>query len=447
MAEIYPIEKNIKSVKERIENAGFPDIVKRKIMEFVQILTEGSCIKEHRQYYYYERLLILCEAFGERILDSKGHVNPNRNDVLEVIRDLREKVTVRGTQYSPSTISDFKKTLKKFVKYCRENEEKEEDRELPGFWKDIHSQKINSRYSSADQMISYEELRLLVESSKNPRDKALFSLLWDSGIRASELLKLKVKDFERSTDGLYAILNIQEGSKNHKQRSVVLTGDSVILVSEYIDYLKGLLKDSFRTEGYLFVGIGKENFNRNLTYADLRTMIQKVRVRSGLKKQITPHLFRHSAATRMGVDVPIQVFTKQMGWSSNKMADNYVHLSNKDQIKAILKSSGIPVTEEELEKPLSEVNRKCPRCHTVNMGSSRFCSNCGSPMKQSDFIKIEEERNTVLETLRNTNMISSELMATMDSLPEDSKTDILASILLRFEKDGTLNKLKKILKE
>ena len=81
------------------------------------------------------------------------------------------------------------------------------------------------------------------------------------------------------------------------------------------------------------------------------------------------------------------------------------------------------------------------------MGSSRFCSNCGSPMKQSDFIKIEEERNTVLETLRNTNMISSELMATMDSLPEDSKTDILASILLRFEKDGTLNKLKKILKE
>jgi site-specific recombinase XerD len=430
MEPIYNVKGNIESVKKRLKNSTLPENVKDKIFEFVDVLREGSGIKEHRQFFYYERLIILSEVLGEKIL------NPSKQDVIKAIAELRDRITIRHTAYSPSTISDFKKVLKKFVKYVN-------DGELPKFWNDIHAEKIGSRYNRPEQMITYDELQSLLSACKNQRDKALISILWDSGIRASELLKLKVKDFQKSSDGLYATLNIQEGSKNYKQRTVVLTGDSVVLVPQYIEFLKEFLKERFSEDGFLFIGIGKEKPGENLTYDDLRMIIQKVRMRSGIQKPIAPHLFRHSCATRMAVDVPIQVFTRQMGWSSNKQADNYTHLDSKGQIMAILKAQGIPITDEELKKPLSKVNRKCPRCHVINTGSARFCSNCGSPLKPEDFVKVEEQRMKVMEKLKETNMLSPELQSTMDNLPDDAKLDLLASLLLKLEKEGKLAELKK----
>lgn len=136
----------------------------------------------------------------------------------------------------------------------------------------------------------------------------------------------------------------------------------MVLVPQYIEFMKEFLKERFRKDGFLYIGIGKEKPGENLTYNDLRMIIQKVRMMSGIQKQISPHLFRHSAATRMASEsLPVRIFTKQMGWSSNKMADNYTHIDSKSQIKAILKAQGIPITDEELNKPLAKINRRCPR--------------------------------------------------------------------------------------
>ena len=430
MNPVYDVEKNVAMVKQRLRNSDLPDNVKDKIFEFVSVLVEGNGIKKHREYFYYERLLILAGILGSKIL------KPSRNDVISCVSELRERITTRHTKYSPSTISDFKKTLKKFVKYTN-------DGVLERFWDDIHAEKIGSRYKRPDQMITYDELQLMLRACKNSRDKAILSTLWDSGIRASELLNLKIRDFQLSQDGLYATLNISEGSKNYRQRTVVVTGDSVVLVPQYIDFLRDFLKDRFDDKGFLFVGIGKERPGSNLSYDDLRTIVLKVKRRSGLEKEISPHLFRHSAATRMAVDVPIQVFTKQMGWSSNKMADNYTHLDSKGQIIAILKANNIPITDEELRKPLSKATRRCQRCHTVNTGGARFCSNCGTPMRPEDFLKAEEHRIRVMDAIRESSLVDQDLKAAMDTLPEESRLDLLASLLLRFEKDGKLDEIRK----
>lgn len=430
MEPIYDVDKNVIKIKERIKNSDLPESVRNKIFEFISVLVEGNGIKKHREYFYFERLLILAGILGPKIL------KPSKEDVIRCISELRERTTIRHTKYSVATISDFKKTLKKFVKYVN-------DGDLPRFWDDIHAEKIGPRYSRPDQMITYEELQTLLKACKNSRDKAIISLLWDSGIRASEILSLKVKDFELSKDGLYATLNISQGSKNYKQRTVVLTGDSVLLVPQYIDFLRDFLKEKFDDKGFLFVGIGKEKPGSNLSYDDLRTIILKVKRRSGLDKEISPHLFRHTAATRMAVDVPIQVFTKQMGWASNKMTDNYTHLDSKGQIIAILKANNIPIRDEELSRPFSKATRRCQRCHTVNTGGVRFCSNCGSPLRPEDFIKAEEHRMKVIDAIRESPLVGQDLKLALDNLPEESKLDLLASLLLKLEKDGTLEQIRK----
>ena len=420
---VYPIERNVQVAIKRIKDMKAPEQVKEKIIEFVSFLKEANGIGPHREYFYYSRLQQLALLMQDKIL------NPSKKDVIQVIARLRSTRTNRKTLYSPASISDFKKVLKKFVKYVNGGE-------LPKFWNDIHAEKIRPRYNRPDEMITYDDLQALMKVCRNPRDKALISLLWDSGVRASELLMLRCRDFQRSPDALYATLNVEIGSKTYKHRTVVLTGDSVVRVTEWLQ------ERDFKPDDPLFIGIGKERPGKPLSYADLRMILRKVAARSGLKKHISPHLFRHSAATRLATEnIPMQVFVKQMGWASNRMADNYTHLDNKGQIIAILQSQGIDITDEELNKPASEIPRRCPRCKAINTGSARFCNNCGSPMKTEDYIKIEERKQKAFAALMDsdfTSSIESELLK--DASPEFEEEWLLKK-LEKLDREGKLSQL------
>lgn len=414
---IYSIEKDVQVAIRRIKSIEAPELVKEKILEFVSFVKEANGIGPHREYFYYSRLQQLAQLMQEKIL------NPSRNDVIHAIAQLRGTRTNRKTMYSPASISDFKKVLKKFIKYVN-------DGDLPKFWSDIHAEKIGPRYDKPDEMVTYDELQLLLKACRNPRDKALISLLWDSGVRASELLLLKCKNFQKSQDALYATLNVEIDSKTYKHRTIVLTGDSVVRVSEWLQ------ERDFKPEEPLFVGIGKEKPGKPLDYNDLRSILRKVIARSGLKKNISPHLFRHSAATRLATEnIPMQVFVKQMGWASNRMADNYTHLDNKGQIVAILQSQGIEINDEELNKPVTEILRRCPRCRVVNTGGARFCSNCGSPMKTEDYLKIEERKQKALTALKESEFTSP------------IEADLLNDASPEFEDEWLLKKLEKLDRE
>ena len=69
MEPIYSVKKSLENAKQRLRNSGLSDNVKDKIFEFVDVLREGSGIKEHRHYFCYERVLILSDVLGK---DSKS---------------------------------------------------------------------------------------------------------------------------------------------------------------------------------------------------------------------------------------------------------------------------------------------------------------------------------------------------------------------------------------
>jgi hypothetical protein len=48
-----------------------------------------------------------------------------------------------------------------------------------------------------------------------------------------------------------------------------------------------------------------------------------------------------------------------------------------------------------------------------------------------------------MDTLRETNLIPQELKNTMDMLPDDSQLDLLATLLIKLEKEGKLNEIRK----
>ena len=68
--------------------------------------------------------------------------------MIKAIAELRDRTTIGHTSYSPSSISDFKKTLKKFVKYAS-------DGGLPKFWSDIQAVKNNPNNPTSYHAITF----------------------------------------------------------------------------------------------------------------------------------------------------------------------------------------------------------------------------------------------------------------------------------------------------
>jgi len=121
----------------------------------------------------------------------------------------------------------------------------------------------------------------LIASCDNARDKAIISLLYDSGMRIGKLLMLRIKDVVFDNYDMRTIVSGKMGVRN-----VRVIGDS-------IGYVKGWLNvhpDPFNLEAWLFRGIGhdmegRQNTSEALYHQPIYAMFRKVKNRAIPKGQ------------------------------------------------------------------------------------------------------------------------------------------------------------------
>jgi site-specific recombinase XerD len=129
----------------------------------------------------------------------------------------------------------------------------------------------------------------LVSTCKDIEEEIIVKLLFYTGIRASELLSLKEKDFIQIDNQWY----IKIKGKGGYERRIPLIDEVVDTVQRYITYIKA--KGNFTDKLFPF------------TYNTLYYRIKKIAQRIGLD-EITPHWLRHTCATEMltqGVDIRV----------------------------------------------------------------------------------------------------------------------------------------------
>ena len=132
------------------------------------------------------------------------------------------------------------------------------------------------------EILSREDIFKLIEaSSRNLKHKAIISLLYDSGLRISELLNLKLRDID--SDRLQVIVR---GGKGNKDRRSVL-GKSTLKL------LRGYYRE-YKPNFYLFESPGGGKYSTTSVRALLKTYCKKAGVRP-----ISPHTLRHSFATHL----------------------------------------------------------------------------------------------------------------------------------------------------
>lgn len=158
-----------------------------------------------------------------------------------------------------------------------------------------------------------------VRSVPGKRDRAIFELLYGSGIRVSEATKLNLSDLDLDA------LEIRVFGKGRKER-IVLIGKYA--ASAIKDYLNARIKTQNRA---LF----QNRRGGRLTERSIERMIKLYARAAGIDKPLTPHTLRHTFATHLlsyGAD--LRTVQELMGHSSLSTTQIYTHVT-KEKLKSV----------------------------------------------------------------------------------------------------------------
>ena len=267
---------------------------------------------------------------------SNYTITSYENDITEFFNYINSE----GLNYKNIEYSD----IRFYLMYLKEKEDNNSsiDRKLSalrGFYKYLVNEGIvhNNVFSLVNgpkkskklpRYFDYNELEEMflipdTNTALGQRDLLLLEMLYATGCRVGELVSIKVKDidFNRRT-----ILIIGKGNK-----------ERYLNYGEYCeDILKQYLKD-----GYLSLNINKSEslfLNKNggvLTERGVRFILDKIIKQTGINKNISPHMIRHSFATHLlneGCD--LLTVQKLLGHESIKATQIYTHVTT-DRLKEV----------------------------------------------------------------------------------------------------------------
>ncbi len=153
------------------------------------------------------------------------------------------------------------------------------------------------------------------EDTLSIRDRALIEVAYGCGLRASEIVGLRLSDLDFSSRTLRVL------GKGNKRRNVPFLGEPARRVEKYLEEARPmLLKD-----GTPFLFLSRNG--RPLSRQDLWRIILKRGLEAGVSRQrLHPHILRHSFAThllRRGMDQ--RTLQELLGHSSISTTEKYLH--------------------------------------------------------------------------------------------------------------------------
>lgn len=148
------------------------------------------------------------------------------------------------------------------------------------------------------------------------RDRAMLEVLYGAGLRVSELIELGVRDLLLG-EGLVRVIG-----KGSKERIVPLGGRATDALQRYLRELRPRL-DRGESEGVVFLNQHGRPLSRMGAWKIVRRHVE----RSGVKRDVSPHTFRHTFATHLlegGADLP--AVQELLGHSDITTTQIYTHV-------------------------------------------------------------------------------------------------------------------------
>ena len=247
---------------------------------------------------------------------------PDKKKIEEYITELHKK-------YKQKTIKRKIASIKAYYNYLEECE----------IIDDSPFRKIRVKFKEMTvlpRVIPREEIELLlnymyscenVNSDKTYkywlRDIAVVETLFATGARVYEISHIKLDCINLNT-GLIKIMG-----KGGKERYIQVAAPEILdILKKYYEYNS----EAIKTSGFFFVN----NRGNRYTEQSIRLMLKKYTNLAGIKRNITPHMFRHSFATYLiEEEVDVTYVQQILGHSSIKTTQIYIHIAAKKQAEIL----------------------------------------------------------------------------------------------------------------
>lgn len=162
-------------------------------------------------------------------------------------------------------------------------------------------------------VLSGQEIKALLKAPVHIREKVMFALTYDTGMRISELVNLLVRDVDLDR----AMIHIRQ-SKNKKDRYVPISTHGVRGIKKH------LAINNPKT--YLF-----ENHNRKgmpISKTRVRFLLKEALSMTNIKKKISMHSLRHTFAThQLEAGLNIMVLKELLGHANIQTTLIYLHIA------------------------------------------------------------------------------------------------------------------------
>ena len=248
-----------------------------------------------------------------------------------MLKKLESELKLRG--YSQQTILTYLFYNEKFLEFIKKNPEDVNEDDIKLYLSELisngasnstialvksallffYSEILNKKFDiktpkipkKIPTVLTKEEIKKMIDLTKNKKHRLLIKLLYSTGMRLNECVNLKVKDLELENK----IGWVRKG-KGAKDRMILIS-------NSLIEELKEFLKDK-KPEDYVFSGR-----NGKLSKRNVQKVVKLAAQRAGITKKVSPHTLRHSFATHLlesGVDIrKIQVLLGHSNLSTTQI--------------------------------------------------------------------------------------------------------------------------------
>ena len=171
-------------------------------------------------------------------------------------------------------------------------------------------------------VLDIEEINKLVTAidlskPEGERNRVIIETLYSCGLRVSELVNLKISNIFIN-DGFIKITG-----KGNKERLVPIGSIALKLITNYIKDIRVHVPVKKNCTDILFLNRRGDMLTRVMVFTIIKELVHK----TGLKKRISPHTFRHSFATHLiegGAD--LRAVQEMLGHESITTTEIYTHL-------------------------------------------------------------------------------------------------------------------------
>jgi integrase/recombinase XerD len=180
-------------------------------------------------------------------------------------------------------------------------------------------------------VLSFEEIEKIIEQidlskPEGGRNKAILETLYSCGLRVSEAVNLKISQLYLDV-GFIRVLG-----KGDKERLVPVGRSAIKYINIYKDKIRVHIAVKPGNEDILFLNNRGTKMSRVMIFLVIKDLAKK----AGIKKNISPHTFRHSFATHLiegGAD--LRAVQEMLGHENITTTEIYTHL-NRDFLRKTL---------------------------------------------------------------------------------------------------------------